>query len=941
MWQGIINWKPLQYADMEFLNRTALWLVSRYPEGLEKVCVVLPNRRSGLYLEKHLVKHINRPVFLPKITPVQDFIMELSGAKAADEYTCLLTLYRCYREIFGADAETFEEFAGWGPKLLDEFDETDRYLADAGKMFAYLREEKNLALWQLDHQPLSRFQQSYLDFFNRLHPLYESFTTLLKSKGLNTYGMACRHVVEELKSGGLNPEYENVVFAGLNALTASEEWIAGYLYSAGRAGMLWDCDKYYMENHGQEAGNFLRDYAAKWKSEVEMSDGFKMPGKKIRILGTSGNVNQARLAAGILKDSVADPQRTALVLNDEAMLMPVLNSMPPNIDECNITMGFPVIQSPAGNFFTMVFKLQETIRKFNSGRKSPETFIPRYPVIQLLNHPWINSGSSNPLLLPSSSFLKPEEILEYTNETLTTDLCRIVLEPWQENVSIAFENLLEIIKILRKKLCDEPAQLNMLAHIYRALIRIRDSFDAENTPLSVGALSTLFSQCISYAKVPFHGEPLRGLQVMGMLETRSLDFENLIMLSVNEDVLPRSKGTSGFIPLDVRIKFGLPTYRQQEQIFAYHFYRSLQHSREIWLIYNNRTSGRDSGEYSRFIAQLLAELPMYAPEVEIVHQTVDPGNVTTDKTEIRIPKTGDIMEQIRRNTQKGISPSALNKLVKCGLSYYFCYVAGIREPEKPEELLNNKQLGSLMHQTLQMLFQPYLNQSLTHESYSEMRERMEDCLLQSFVKLYPERKSFETETGKNYLMMQVIRDYLRRFLERSAEICSGSNIILHLEDEISAVLSVKTARGEESVKILGIPDRIERSGDLVIITDYKTGKRENNLNVEKVLNEKYFEKQDYILQLLLYDWLYRMHNNYHGSIRPVIEWLIYNSSEPGILSSDSLPGISNGILDSVLPEFEEWLNHILSNLLDDEQDFVQTDNHKICDLCEFKAFCNR
>jgi len=951
---------------MEFLRKTAGFLYEKYTENFSSLCIVLPNRRAGVFLKKYLSEQIKKPVFLPRIISIQDFIIELSGVNIADEFTSLIELYKSYTEIKGSDAESFDDFLHWGAKLLQDFDELDQHLADTEFVFTYLNEDKNLALWALDKKPLSEFQQNYLAFYGMLHKIYLGYTAQMLARGMATYGMACRKVSNMLKENELSVEYSKVVFTGLNALSASEEFIINSFYEKGEAEILWDGDEYYINDANQEAGNFIRKYLTRWPGNENkwIGDELLSGEKNIYIVAVAGKIGQVKYTAEeIVKllNANVNSEQISVVLNEESLLIPMLNSVPDGIEKFNITMGYPMKLSPVYNFIETVFELHANADRFRNVKNAKEPLFYYKDLQKIYNHYFFNLAVNGASELVSyfagldKIFYTRAEVLYMISKSLGNihDAVKSLFDPWNQKSDKAIECINDFISHIKDSVYSSRGlDSEFLFSAYKILSQVMTACKEAGITLSSGALHQLVRQHVSQTTVPFIGEPLNGLQIMGMLETRTLDFDTVFMLSVNEGVLPKGKSGTSFIPHGIRVDSGLPTYKQNEEIFAYHFYRILQRSKNVYLVYNTQADDMGGGERSRFINQVVYELPKKNPNIRISEEYVTFPPEKKILETITIKKDEDILKKLDEMALKGLSPSSLNIFRKCSLQFYFSRIAGIRETDELSETIDSREFGDHIHKVLEELFSTCEGKSLSEAIINDFKKNYEEILKRNFEKDQP--KSYERMSGKNLLIYNVIKDYLRIFFETQFEIISesqSSNIdykVLYTEKELQYSFDLPSGDRMQKVLIKGVADRIDLIGNCLQIIDYKSGDVQNkNFDIDKLLNDEQDYKNDYCFQVLLYLWLY---NNENSEIK-------YETQQCGVWSFRKIAaGVKNvfylqdpankkskifSMGAGHLSIFQGMLNELLTALFDPAQDFVQTQNTDNCELCPYKLMCGR
>ncbi|MCK9613341.1 MAG: PD-(D/E)XK nuclease family protein [Bacteroidales bacterium] len=955
---------------MEFLKKTATYLLEQHKDDFSNLCIVLPNRRAGLFLKKYISQLISKPVFLPHITSIQDFIVELSGKDLVNEFIALTELYTSYAEIKKNEAETFDEFLKWGAKLLQDFDEIDQHLGDAHYIFTYLKEEKNLALWALDKKPLSEFQENYLRFYTLFYDIYRNFSQRLAENKLATYGMCCRAVAECMQKNDCRIRHKKVIFSGLNALTRSEEFIIHSIKDKGHAEMLWDADKYYIDNTGQEAGYFLRKHfkafqepEKKWVENLLLQDN-----KSITITGVAGHVGQVKYAADEINNLIkagVRPEDIAVILNDENLLIPMLNSIPAEVDKFNITMGFPLKLSPVYSLIDLLFTLQKNAQKFKKVKNAHEPLFyfkdlqllfshSYFPVLtgELANGPGHNASFNKLLTEAKKIFYTTAELkalLQNNGIVLPKSLSRLLL-PWKQEPSLALQNLTEMILFIKNKLPKKKnIETELLFFTYTIFNTIRTTVDKAKINFSLNTLHQLFIQYVSRATVPFSGEPLSGLQIMGMLETRTLDFENIFLLSVNEGVLPKGKPTNSFIPHSIRLDTGLPTYKHNEQIFAYHFYRLLQRSKNIHIVYNTQDDDFGGGEKSRFASQLLYELSYRNKNTVIKEKllTIPPGKIISEP--IYITKDEAINAKIGELAASGFSHSSLNILRKCGLRYYLHYIAGISEEEEIEETIDSAELGNKIHAILHEMFQPLLQKEIYEKDIEKCFEEVDSHLAKEFSP--GSSHNFDLLSGKNLLIFHVVKDYITELLKKQISIVNsarekyGSYQVLFTEKKLEAELTMQLNNKEQHVKIKGFLDRIDKIDNDIEVIDYKSGNTKNkNFNLDKLLADVQEPNSDYCFQMMLYLILCRNFQDFQGKNISCGVWGL-RQIDAGLSKVYIKPeGQKEKIYDlseEQIKMFEDLLENLLKRLFDSTENFTQTSNEENCKYCPYIKICGK
>lgn len=949
-----------------FLSSVSEYIYNKHAEELGNICIVLPNRRAKLFIQKHLSSIINKTVFSPEIYAIEDFILKLSGYRIADNLQMIFELYATHKSLNAADKEKFEDFLNWGQMLLHDFNDIDLYMVKPSEIFNYLNDAKNISHWNPDGEEPTENQKNYLKFYSSFLDYYNLFTEKLIQKKEVYNGLAYRKVAENIHEINKSISWEKIYFVGLNAMTISEEQIIRYLIDVNKAEILWDSDKYYMDNHYQESGVFLRHYRSAWelKKFNWVFDNYSEK-KNINVIGVPKQIGQVKYAGQILKN-IAEQNKenisnTAVVLADENLLLPLLNSIPDNINKFNVTMGLPLKLVPLFDLYNTLFVLHENASKLN--RKDADGNICFYfnDILKFLEHPYIlkyaadqKSGIYELIrkLQSTRKVFYSYKDIKANFENYSADIINPIIAAfisWKDNTNLALDYLCDITEILKQSIYSlddeddkQKSHINLEAEylfafekIFKRLQSLSATFKNLN---SVKALHILFNQIVSSSSLPFYGEPLNGLQIMGVLETRTLDFENVIMLSVNENLLPSAKTNNSFIPFDIRKKFKLPTYHDRDSIFAYHFYRLLQRAKNISLIYNTENDEFGKGEKSRFITQLQNELEAYNPDITIKNQIL---NIPPSKDDIIkaiiIDKTDDIIETLKLKAIKGFSPSSLNKFRNCSLQFYFSDVIGLKETEEVEETIEASTLGTVIHHVLFKLYELYKGQKISKEILSLMLPKIEASIEKAFKDFYTEG---DITSGKNLLIVKVANKFITNFIKsESADIAKNNTeiFIKNLEEFFTYELPLN----DKNHKILlkGKFDRIDEVNGTVRIVDYKTGAiKANELNIkdwELLADEPGLDKS---FQLLMYAWLYFKNNPQISTLKPGLISLRQISKG---LQSISYPDKTDIFNKEVSQQTEAIIVKLISDIFNPGLQFVQTENLESCKYCAFKNICIR
>jgi len=965
-----------------FLQTLAEDISQTYGFGETRLAIVLPNRRAGLFLRRYLAKAISKPIWAPDIIAIEDFIRMKSRYIVPDQMTLLFYLYKAYADAEAKEARSFDEFMPWGNMLLADFDEVDRYLVNAGDVFSWLSEAKAIENWNLGEKELTQAEKQYIRFYNSLAGVYKFFTSSLVSRNLAYHGLVCRLLAESIANVKFD-EWDKIIFAGFNALCTSEKRIIGHLLDQGKAIIRWDADDYYMQDDLQEAGKFLREYnkSGKFGDMKWVSQDFSAGKKKIKVIGVPQQIGQAKVAGQILLSILSGPDAlaasdTAVVLADENLLMPVINSLPSNCTEMNVTMGYPLRYTAVASLVQALINLAVNTSRYSRIRNDNEVVIRFYfrDLSEILLHPNIRqiadkkyseSGSNEPKKNLAKAFLTVQETRKIFAD-IDTGLAE-AFEPFFDGKPVTSTKLLVVLNNLITVLRDsaiasktddsksDSASLD-LEYLYQFAVitnRLRNLLADLNVEPTVAVLQAIIRQLVSSSTVPFYGEPLKGLQVMGVLETRTVDFRNIILLSANEGLLPGSKLTNSFLPTDIRSHFGLPGYKEKNAIFAYHFYRLMQRCENAWLIYNTESDELGGGEKSRFITQMIHELPLWNPAIEIEQVTIEtPMSRPSADFEISIKKSPSILKRLNEraaNPEKGFSPSRLNVFLTCSLQFYFTEILGIQEADDVDDTIDAMQLGIVVHKVLEQLFSSYTGVYLVPDHISKMKSKAESYVEQAFTQFMPE---YDFSTGKNALLIQVAKRLIINYLKSESDLVANeakgnrSIRVLAIEKKMRSEIdfsAIPAGSVPGKVYLNGTADRIDMLGDKIRIIDYKTGTVDDKtLKLKSVDSLLKGRKLGMSFQLLMYAWLLAEDKSDQNlsSSRAIVSGIAGLRSFNKGLQTVTVDGIPE-LTDNLIKDMREVIKAIILRLFDVGEPFEQTTDIDSCKYCTFKSICNR
>jgi len=927
---------------MAFLDKIADRLLSKFPVSMEGVAVVLPSKRAVVFLKHYLSQKIKQPIFLPDFYSIEEFTEKLSGLTVLDNISLQFKLYQSYLAFPPKKIDSFDDFLSWSNVLLHDFNEIDRNLVDAKSIYTNLKNVKELEDWSVDNWSLSEdnlsdMQHDYISFFEGMLGWYTHFNDSLLKEQLAYQGMAYKSAAKNISTAPV--KWNKVWFVGLNALTKSEQEIIDYLKNEDIARVFWDADNFYYDNPQHEAGGFLREQSEKW-SEIDFNgvgDYFSEKKESFNVVACPKNITQAKVAAEVIKGfaSDLDNSNTAIVLADEALLFPVLHNLPSEIKQLNVTMGSPLKNTALFSLVEAIFKLQIHAIKYN--RKA---FYYK-DVIAVIEHPYfskitkISDGIAFMRFITKSNivFVAQHNIDAYFKNSNTV---KLIFHLWN-SVDDALQTFNKLIEELKLPLVGKKGSIEseILATFYNALTVLKNLIAENNFEIELKTLQIIMQQLVAKESIPFKGEPLKGVQLMGILESRTLDFKNVIMLSVNEGKLPKGKSVNSFIPYDMKRYFKLPTYAESDAVFSYHFYRLLQRANNITLIYNSETDDFGSGEKSRFITQLLSEYPGEIKELVYKGEDLEISNAAS----ITIKNEG-LEEEIEAWAEKGVSPSALNKYTNCSLSFYYHYLAKIREDDQVEEYADSSTMGNAVHDALEKYYPiGLLTEKIIKEITPSILKGIEDNFIAALSKQ-------GMQEGKNYLSLQIAQKLTKDFLKLEQQLLKEAT-----ENNKQINLVSKEASLEHDLvvdglnfKLIGKADRVDFEGDVLRIIDYKTGKVEE----AEVAFTEYDEltsnnKKAKAFQLLMYAYLYLKINPQHQEKEVVAGNFAFKNLKSGLIKVSKKIGTRKKEVLSidaiVIGEVEEQLEFILSQIKND--DFTQVADVKACEWCDYKSICKR
>jgi CRISPR/Cas system-associated exonuclease Cas4 (RecB family) len=949
-----------------FLAQSAAYIFKKHSTELHKVCLVFPNRRAGVFFTSYLQNEITKPAIAPEINTIGELFTGYSNYFQAEKLQLISLLFDEFRK-HTQTTETFDQFYFWGEILLADFNDIDRYFLDARDLFTnvadlkeidlvfdYLTDEQKAALEQFWGSVAvagrKDFQQKHLLVWSKLFAVYAGFKSVLKEGNLAFPGMADRQVVEEMEAGKLEFGFEKYYFIGLNALNECEKRLFNHLIKEQKAAFLWDYDSFYTGDKTNEAGRFMRDNLLRFPPPVDFvvdNNHFSKP-KKIKLVAVSSNYGQAQQVP-IFLDEIKQNEHarfdeTAVVLADETLLFPALGAVPAEVGIVNITMGYPVKNSMIHGLLMLLVQLMKNRRVDANGNI---TAYYRY-VTDILNHQLLTAAD------PEKSRLFVSEIQSRNKISIT--LTDIQISPLHRQiftlpVSISdyccyFLGVLsEIFKLHKADEEHDSIVQEVIISVYGSIEKlnalIKKVVVEQQREISDTVFFRLLTQYLNGESVAFEGEPLAGLQMMGILETRCLDFKNLVILGLNENKWPRTSTAPSFIPANIRKGFGLPGIDEQDAMYAYYFYRLIQRAENITATYNVIKDGIGTGELSRYGYQLLFDSPHEPEKINLgfsfARNPVQP---------IEVKATPDIARQLLEYNQSGkaLSPSAINTYLQCSLRFYFRYIAQLPEPEEVKEEIDGAIFGTIFHETLEELYQPFVGKTVTWadiEKILETRLLTDNLLLQKIRTVYlkqPDKKGELVPEGKTALFFENMKTYLHQLLKTDAKYAPFQ--IVSLEKGCHSKLEVNIDGEPRQILIGGKIDRVDRVNGTLRILDYKTG-NVSTLSFKSIAELFASEKKDpkkEILQALVYA-LILADETGEQEVKPVIyslRKLFDEKFNPNIRFENA-----EFSLAEIRQELVEHLKSLLAEIFSANNKFAQTPFPEHCKYCAYSKICMR
>ncbi len=928
-----------------------------------EICIVVPNKRAGVFITKYISEIISEPVFLPKIISINELMISISEINIIDSFVLIYKLYGAYKNHIET-TESFDEFYYWGEMLLNDFDDIDKYNIDAQKLFTNIKEFKDIdshfqylteeqlgiikQFWgTLIAENLSENQKQFQNVWSKLWLVYNEFTNSLMHEKIGYEGLAYSIVIEKLlkHSDNIFP-LKKYAFIGFNALNNCEHQLFQELKRQGKASFYWDTDEYYYTSSIHEAGYFIQNNIKKYGSEFPSLPNNLLDGKQIQIISAPSSVSQIKHLPTIISSWIQngkDLSKCAIVLCDESLLLPAMYSLPPQIKAVNITMGFPITVTPVFATIQNLLKLHRNVKKngflyVDVVDVLNDTLIKE--IIEEIPLDRIHSTAKHKYDAISPDLFSDISVLAALFCGLTSGI----------NVLDYLKKIIVLIAETYKKKTDNAIITSItqecLYAVYTTINSIETMLKDLDQDLELSLVAAVFLKALRSQKVALAGEPLAGMQIIGILESRLLDFENVVMISVNEGILPTGRTSSSFIPFSLRQGFGLPTIKQQDAIYAYYFYRFIQRAENVVLLYTTQTNDNNLGERSRYISQIICNDDFQKSEK---HISINLSPVDFDDSVI--PKTEAVLNVLKKKytgNGAGLSPSVLNTYLDCQVKFYYQNIEGISEPEELLELPDEKEFGDLYHKAIQLIYKEFVNKELCDDDFKRLmsNDMIDQCVRQAFADIYNSGNTLKSIDGYKKIIFDVVKQYVENTIRFDSQELPFT--IQGLEESILGV-KMNLNVNEETIDVVfkGIIDRIDCKDNTIKIIDYKTGRRDNTASDLQTLfslkhdddeEQKDVNRNGKLFQTMFYSYLYNRKTG-HRHIVPLLYFV-----KESVISRDLHVYIEKQKVlsfEHYADEFENLLRLVLLQMFDKTIPFQKTTNTKRCSFCAYRDFCKR
>lgn len=948
----------------KFLEYVAEDILNKYGTDLSKIAVVFPNKRASMFLNEQLAIKAGRPLWSPAYITISDFFRQHSSLLIGDSIKLICEIHKSFIECTNID-ESLDHFYGWGQLLLADFDDIDKNMADASNVFknikdlhelddiSYLTDEQKEIL----HKFFSNFttdnkselKKRFLQLWCHFEDIYNNYKERLRKQNIAYEGMLYRDVAQQT----INYKYDKYLFVGFNMVQKVEQEIFSNLQKEHKAGFYWDFDSFYMTPKTNEAGHYISKYLKMFPNELDLSDkeiydNFSSHKNIVYANASTENI-QARYVSDWLKehDRYKYGKNTAIVLCDESLLPTIIHCIPKEVDCVNITSGYPLFQTPVSSFVLQLLDLK--LKGFSSNKDRYQLSY----VIQVLSHPYAQyiSDKCSELLAE----LKEKNIYYPTLQILNKDEYTRRLFELQNDNNALMQWLMDILKRVAININNDdrdPLFQESIFRMYTLCNRLSELVCSGDLDVDSITLQKLIVQLINSTSIPFHGEPAEGIQVMGILETRNLDFDHILILSCNEGNMPKGITDSSFIPYSIRKAYELTTVDNKVAIYAYYFYNLIQRASDVTIVYNNSTEDGHTGEMSRFMLQLLTDGNFNIKRISLKADQ----QLIYSKPKVIVK---DEAIACALDAMNFISPTSINRYMRCPLQFYYYNIAKIKELDDTYEM-DNRMFGNIFHDAAEILYRKYLNgenrifKKETINNILKNHSLIERIVDEAFYNIYFKQEYNGKDNKIFYNGLQLInREVIIRYLKRLIEIdlSLAPFTIVGIENDVYDNVTFIANGCERKICIGGRIDRMDKIVDTesntekIRIVDYKTGS--SKLKDAKSLEDIFMRPlnteihADYYLQIMLYSLIVRTNKKYNNSNLPVSPALLFiqHSSEEGYNPIISIDKKKINDISEFIPDFMDNIKAILSEIFDKSTPFTHTTEKKTCINCPYARLC--
>lgn len=987
-----------------FLKLVADDVYREFNGHLEDIAIVFPNKRAGLFFNKYLLENSgNAPMWSPRYMTISELFQENSDLTIGDPILLVSKLYKQYVRPqhddesdteYARSVETLDSFYYWGEMLVRDFDDIDKNLADAAKLFANIKDLREMGtakegLSKEQAESIAQFfknfkpeessgiKKNFQDIWNRLFTIYTNFKEALRRENIAYEGMLYRDVIENIDN--IKLAHEKYLFVGFNALNGAETKLFGALEKSGKARFYWDYDDHYVKNSYHEAGHFMRRNLEQFHNALEFGKfNHLKDDKKVTVVSANSDSIQARyLSHWLDKNMTGHEIETAVVLCDETMLEPVLHTIPEkangnDLRYLNVTMGYPISSTPVFGLVKQLVELQ--LRGWSEKHKA----FTLAGVCNVLKHPYVIACSENSIplrekLMKGKRFYPTGDEL-HMDEFLTRIFTRHTdNQEWMQSIAALMLHIAGVSERNGEEKHELYSKLfsEAILKVYVQTQRLIHLFESGELKILQSTAGHLLVKILSMQSMPFHGEPVVGLQIMGLLETRNLDFKNVIMLSVNEGNIPKSSGESSYIPYNLRRAFGLTLSEHRDSIYAYNFYRLLQRAENVTLVYNSSTDSRGRGECSRYILQLLGS-GLY--DIERLALSAGQGGDTLASGNVK--KTGRMLEILRKKFDKGycsdasvMTPSAINRYLKCRLNFFYYYLLGLKPLDEVETEMNASDFGVVFHKAAEDMYDEMLSgksnviDKSILEQYLKSPKHLDRIIDKAFQEIFF-KGGEPVYNGEQYINRGMLRRFLQHLLRMDISALSKQQNMYYIcgEEKVSMPFGIESNGIKMEFEIGGTIDRIDVTGDTVNIVDYKTGggAHETKTTLDDIFAQE-TKSSGYRLQSFLYSavinrllagetvnvygkesgWVNRLKPLKPTKVSPYLLYVQKENNAPRMDYTVDVDGDPVTDISEIKDDFMERIRSVLIEMFDPNVQFTPADNEKRCEFCDYRKICGR